>query len=268
MAAALAPRLVWVVYEAQRLAHIAANTPATVPPGKQDEPPAIAKTATEPPPGPPVGVPRHTFDGLSVPRQMLSFKTHLPRSAKAALGFAFQDPAFAAVLVREFVLVPDGTHVLGERLEFAKDTLDTESLVLASGNLVALDTRAQRLLEDVTQWMSDVTRPMFTKYLNGSQALAWREELTTLIHAYVSRSAPTTEMLPGLLRALFANQGAMRNFAWAMTVDAMFKADASRALMGPTSPYTVGWLNKQMLRFTLSRWIDAYLHEAASGATI
>jgi len=229
----------------------------------------------------------------------MRFKAMLPKDVQGVLRFGFADKALCDIILSEHELVlasdPPG-------LAFAKASLDTESFRLAGAVTREFNLRERDLLDSLSAWLVDATRPLFKERLISeskvSSALGSIHKL--MPHPIISPEEPTPvdsvsspsvsqdptrqmfrEMLklyadkyaqlkPDVLQQMASfspytpGPSAMSAFTHAMTVDALYKADAARVLFSEQSGYYHAWLHQQMFRNLIAQTVGAYIQSFAA----
>jgi hypothetical protein len=177
------------------------------------------------------------------------------------ISFAFSDKAVLDILDEEFEVDMD-RHVL----MFRKTFLDARSIRLAGGGRASSETdqftaTELKLIDDLAVWLLDATRGLYRGDLNDVRISDIKQEYAENFRVYARKCVPDYE--PGaaepLLRNLFASLKSMMAFCHSLTVDAMFKADAAKALFGEQSGYHQAWFRKQIFRHMMSKAVEQYI---------
>lgn len=188
------------------------------------------------------------FLGLTPAECLWLYKRCLPEPVRGKLMFAFSDRALLEIINQE--LDVDMTRM---QLVFRKPTLDAESIRIAGGVRRTFASDEAQWISQLSSWMLQVTRPLYRVDLPEAQLTDILREYQENLKIYLEKHS-TAES--NKLSLMLSNRRAMVNFTHAMTVDALFKADAARAILGDDSSYAQAWVRKQMFRHMLSRSLE------------
>lgn len=197
------------------------------------------------------------FLPLSPQKAFLHFKSKLPEAVLGILRFGFTDRALADLILYEFDL---DLNAEVPCLIFRKTSLDAESIRLSAGVEKEFSPREREAVESLSQWLLDATRNLYRDGLNPSKTQDIRQEYREALRLFADKHQHHTH--PVLL-SLSAHH-AMNAFAHAMTVDAMYKSDAAKALFGDQSGYHQAWIHKQMFRHMISQSVRQYIQSFAA----
>lgn len=204
------------------------------------------------------------------------FKDALPMDALTALRFGFSDTALLNVLDYEFDVDLDRLSATEEcergALVFKKHTLDAESVRLAGlldyyqtedndNAEPVFDEEDERLIGSLGEWLLDVTRPLYRTSLAEDRFIDIQAEYEECFRIYARKHMADDYKR---LSELFGKIDTMTTFTHAMTVDAMFRADAAKLLFGEHSGYHMAWVRKQMFRHMISSCVRDYIAACAA----
>jgi hypothetical protein len=196
------------------------------------------------------------------PAQALSkYKNLLSESTQGVIMFGFSDEALLAILDEEFEVDMDSHGLL-----FRKTFLDARSIRLAGigrnrGENYRFTEKEESLIDKLAQWLLDATRELYRPDLSEARLADIRSEYAENVRSYALKYAHEDEAggVELLLRSLFASVKVMNAFCHSLTVDAMFKADAAKAVFGEQSGYYQAWFRKQIFRHMMSKTVAQYI---------
>lgn len=196
------------------------------------------------------------FIDLTPVEALRTFKELLPSYPAGCLQFAFSDAGLLNILEYEF-----DVNLERHGLVFRKSLLDAESIRLANAVQWEFNAEETDLIEHLTQWLFDVTRSLYRVDLSASKERDIYAEYRESFKLYAEKYAVIGDKK---LYKMFGSRSAMTEFTHAMTVDAMYKADAAKALFGPDSAYYQAWLRKQMFRHMITQSVEKYITSYAA----
>jgi len=189
---------------------------------------------------------------------LLKYKSLLNDAARGVLLFGFSDLAILHILDEEFEVSVDSGALL-----FRKTFLDSRSIQLAnvgrsSDDALHLNDAENRLLGEIADWLLEATRSLYRPDISLPRIQDVRREYQDNVRIYIQKYAPPQqpESARQLLRALLTSIKSVRGFCHAMTVDALFKADAAKVLFGEQSGYYQAWLRKEIFRHMIARTME------------
>lgn len=190
------------------------------------------------------------FLELSLADAFSAFKEKLPASVRECLFFAFSEQAFLDVLDQEFDLVMERPALV-----FRKAMLDDESLRLAAG-LPSEVREEERFIEDLATWLLNITRPLFKADLSEEKVRKIELEYQESLRVYAQKYNDLEEYN---LKTLFVRRHLITRYTHAMTSDALFKADAVKALLGEDNGYYQAWYRKELFRHRVTQAVEKHL---------
>lgn len=197
--------------------------------------------------------------------QVRAFKDRIGEADQGVLLFGFSDYALVDILNEEFDVDPET-----RQLVFRKPYLDARSIQLAAGRLqnpdaLTFSRREEALIEGLAAWLFEATRSLYRDALDEARIADIRFEYAECIRLYAEKKIPDCDPDGAelLLRSLKASPKAMSALMHAMTVDAMFKADAARIIFGEESAYAQAWYRKQIFRHMMCKAVDQHMSRCA-----
>lgn len=198
------------------------------------------------------------YMGYTPPAALALFKKYLTETERGILTFGFSDSALLRILDAEF-----DVDLERQVLVFRKAYLDAQSIRLASDGRSegSFSTSEQALVDNLADWLLEATRSLYRGDLSAERLSDIRAEYAENFRVYARKCVPDydPEGVTLLLRSLFASVKAMSAFCHSLTVDAMFKADATRVLFGEESSYYQAWFRKQIFRHMMCKAVDQYV---------
>ncbi len=197
--------------------------------------------------------------------QVQAFKQLIGEADQGVLLFGFSDYALVDILNEEFEVDADRGQLV-----FRKPFLDARSVQLAAGRLQnphahIFSRREEALVESLADWLFEATRTLYRDSLDDDRIADIRFEYAECIRVYAEKKVVDCDPdgIELLLRALRTSPKAMSALMHAMTVDAMFKADAARIIFGEESAYAQAWYRKQIFRHMMCKAVDQHMHRCA-----
>ncbi len=181
------------------------------------------------------------------------FKSSLPGDVRGVLLFSFNDKALLNILDREIDISSDG-----QKLVFRKSLLDAESIHLSGGITRVFTDGELQMLTGISSWLVEVTRHLFRKDLSPARLKDTQQEYLAQLKLFVDKNNLHT--LDDIQQKLGKITG-MKAFTHAMTIDAMYKADAAKLIFGEDSGYHQAWMRKQVFRHMVTRAISEHIHQ-------
>ena len=180
--------------------------------------------------------------------------------------FGFSDKALLDIMDEEFEAdLENGV------LAFAKQNLDARSIQLAAGRHENPEARQftrkeEALIDNLSSWLVEATRLLYRDGVDAAKLEDIRQEYAECIRIYTEKKVLPCDPNGSevLLRCLFGSAQDMRAFMHAITVDAMFKADAARVIFGDESAYAEAWFRKQVFRHKMCKAVDQYMTSCAT----
>lgn len=201
------------------------------------------------------------FLDLTPPAMLERYKSLLGVENWGTIMFGFSDQAVLDILAEEFEV-----DIERNMLMFRKTYLDGRSIRLAGGGRASAEAypftdTELKLVDNLADWLLAATRSLYRGDLNGARLDDVRQEYAENFRVYACKAVSHYE--PGgaeyLLRSLFASVEAMMAFCHSLTVDALFKGDAARMMLGEQSGYYQAWLRKQIFRHMISKSVEEYI---------
>lgn len=193
------------------------------------------------------------------------FKSLIGEADQGVLLFGFNDYALIDILNEEFDIEPDSGQLV-----FHKPSLDARSIQLAGGrmqnpNALHFTHREEMRIENLAGWLFEATRSLYRDCLDADRIADIRFEYAEAIRMYAEKKVLDCDPdgVDWLLRSLAGSAKAMNAFMHALTVDAMFKADAARIIFGEDSAYAQAWYRKQIFRHMMCKAVDQYMTSCA-----
>jgi hypothetical protein len=174
----------------------------------------------------------------------------LQPEARTSLLFAFTENALLSILEDELEVQMDSGHLL-----FVKPTLDAQSIVLAQDLDWVFTPEEQAYLEELVDWMFRHTRSLFRDVLGPQKALNIQDEYAELFRLFAHRYHQELgdEWLAIMLNETrLNNRPLFRQMMQCGVVDAIFKTNAIKGLLGENSSYADAWFRKSHLRGKIS----------------
>ncbi|MDX2084477.1 MAG: hypothetical protein SFZ03_03715 [Candidatus Melainabacteria bacterium] len=183
---------------------------------------------------------------------MTFFKSRLPKAAQGALLFGFSNDGLARLLVVDLKVNPQAN-----RLECGKKQIDAASLRAANALPVGFVPPTHPTIDGLADWCIQQARPLFQDDFLYHQRLCTHEVFCEIIRLYLYRklseaNGPSPQTT---LDKLWSEPEQRRPMLHWMTVDALYKADALRVLLGEEHPYSRLWTQHQMFRFLVAQHI-------------
>lgn len=199
--------------------------------------------------------PVQLFLELSATECLEQFKRLIPEQARHYLYFGFTDASFLAVLDQDFEVDMDREVLVFRHTKLDNACIRRANLMPQEVLASVLSPEDEQLLVSLSRWMFDVTRPLYKPDLSEQRIQEIQEEYCDCLKLYVYQQQGTDLSL----RSLFNSQETMGGFNNAMTVDAMFKADAAKAIFGEQSSYYQAWLRKEVFRHMITKCVKEYI---------
>jgi hypothetical protein len=192
------------------------------------------------------------FLDLSPTESLAYFRRYCPDEVRAATFFGFSDNALLNILDQEFEV-----EVESNRLVFQKTMLDAESIILANDLPSALNDDDEARIHTLAKWLFEATRSLYRRELSPDRLRDIQEEYRQGFRLFIHRYGPDVPYV--LLNEKFENPEAWLRYTHAMTIDALYKADAAQALFGEESGYAIAWRRKELFRNRVSQLLEKSL---------